>query len=435
MLMPLTVTSTRYGETQIKPMVTGLSSSGCQSSVPPQHTELKVGHSDHLEPETGLHGITAPSFQPLWPCPIPLKTSRNQVHQVELETQNRELREAQLLLERSRDRYADLYDFAPVGYVTLDDKGVIRETNLSAAGILGIERARLIGTPFHLHVAQEDLQPFREHLRKLSNPNELVSTELHVVCKRKRSIPVVMQRAIFFDEETKAVQFILRDITERRRLEAELLAVSDREQQRIGHDLHDGLGQQLTALEMKCFVLQEELAVNDVAARREALQEQARKINQALRECVTLTRSISRGLAPVKLKADGLTGALEQLAESACVPGKVECRFVCDSPVTIDDSQIAKHLYRIAQEAVNNALKHARTRRITIHLAHDHGTLLLKIQDDGRGLPRRRKAKSGMGLEVMRHRAHVIGAALEIESKPGQGVSVTCTLPLETHEQ
>jgi signal transduction histidine kinase len=116
------------------------------------------------------------------------------------------------------------------------------------------------------------------------------------------------------------------------------------------------------------------------------------------------------------------------------VPGKIECRFVCHAPVLLDNLQTAGHLYRIAQEAVNNALKHARTERILIALAHEQGALRLQIKDYGRGLPKSRKSKPGLGLEVMQHRAHVIGASLEIDSKPGEGVSVTCTLPFENHE-
>ena len=231
--------------------------------------------------------------------------------------------------------------------------------------------------------------------------------------------------------EIVGVIVTVRDITERRQLESELLEITDREQRRIGHDLHDGLGQQLTALEMKCFLLQEDLAADDLAAHRESLQKQTRQMSQALRECITVTRSLAHGLAPAVLKTDGLPGALERLAVGTRVPGKLECRLVCPGPVTITDVQTAKHLYRIAQEAVNNALKHARMRRIEIHLAHEQDVLRLQITDDGRGLPQRRKARPGMGLEVMRHRAHVIGAALEIASPPGQGVTVTCTLPLK----
>src|SRR5438128_978620 len=126
-----------------------------------------------------------------------------QVHQVELETQNRELREAQLLLESSRDRYADLYDFAPVGFVTLNDKGVIREINLTAAGMLGAERTRLVGVPFHLHVAREDLALFRQHLAKLSSHDDRVATELRLRRNGEVTVPVLMQSVLFYDEPIK----------------------------------------------------------------------------------------------------------------------------------------------------------------------------------------------------------------------------------------
>lgn len=234
------------------------------------------------------------------------------------------------------------------------------------------------------------------------------------------------------DARQKIVGVIVavRDITERRRLEAELLEISDRERRRIGHDLHDGLGQQLTGLEMKNFLLLEDLAETDLTARREQLQEQARQMSQRLRECVTLTRSLAQGLAPVNVKAGGLIGALKELAHNTAVPGKIECQMICRTQVALDNSQIEGHLFRIAQEAVNNALKYAKPRRLQISLTHQHGQLQLQITDDGRGLPARKKSKQGMGLDIMRHRAHVIGATLEIQSSPGQGVQVTCKLPL-----
>lgn len=232
-------------------------------------------------------------------------------------------------------------------------------------------------------------------------------------------------------KEIIGVIVAVRDITERRRLEAELLEISDAEQRRIGHDLHDGLGQQLTGLEMQTFILQDDLANADLEHKRRQLQERVRQISQSLRDCVTVTRSLARGLAPVNLKAEGLMNALEQLAHQTNVPGKLQCRFVCPTPVMLDNALTAGHLYRIAQEAVNNALKHAQARRIQIKLTRLKGTLCLQIKDNGRGLPQTQKTKTGMGLEVMSHRAHVIGASLKITTQPGLGVSVNCTLPLE----
>jgi signal transduction histidine kinase len=231
------------------------------------------------------------------------------------------------------------------------------------------------------------------------------------------------------EQQLAATQAALRQSHE------EVLAISEREQRRIGHDLHDGLGQHLTALEMKCFLLLEDMDGKDFAAQQKQLKQQVERIGQDLRQCITLTRSLARGLAPVPLKADGLMEGLKELAIRAAAPGRVECRFECTAPVLFEDSQTTGHLYRIAQEAVNNALKHAGAQRITVKLSRRPGMLQLEIKDNGRGLPKSRQSKLGMGLGIMRHRANVIGATLEMDSRPAGGVTVTCTLPMMEHER
>ncbi len=147
-----------------------------------------------------------------------------QVQQAELETQNRELRAAQQLVEMSRDRYADLFDFAPVGYVTLDDKGVIREINLTAAGLLGGERARLVGAPFHLHVARADLAEFRAHLRDLTEPDQHTAAELQLIRKGRDALPVLMQSMLGADAEpgSRLYRTTITDLTARKQAEAAL---------------------------------------------------------------------------------------------------------------------------------------------------------------------------------------------------------------------
>ena len=226
------------------------------------------------------------------------------------------------------------------------------------------------------------------------------------------------------------VMITVREITERRRLESELMDVADREQQRIGHDLHDGLGQQLTALEMRSFLLAEDLATDDALSNRKKLHKDALQLSRSLRECVASARAIAHGLAPAALTTDGLVGALRRLAEQTSVAGKLDCRFVCRSPVDIPSAQSAKHLYRIAQEAVNNALKYSKARHVRIRLSQIDALVKLQITDDGIGLSKKKKLDGGMGLQVMLHRAHVIGGTLEILSPPGKGVSITCLLPL-----
>ena len=219
-----------------------------------------------------------------------------------------------------------------------------------------------------------------------------------------------------------------------RESQSQLLTVSEREQRRIGQDLHDGLGQQLTAMEFLCHGLAQDLAAPGLEARRAELLRQADGLGQRLREATTFTRALSHGLAPVTLDREGLMAALADLAVRTEALGPIRCRFECPVPVFVSDSLAAGHLFRIAQEAVNNALKHARARGLSIRLTQRQGAVALEITDDGRGLPKSRATKPGMGLEIMRHRANVIGAALRLESAPGRGVTVTCLLPSHENE-
>jgi PAS domain S-box-containing protein len=212
-----------------------------------------------------------------------------------------------------------------------------------------------------------------------------------------------------------------RDITERLALEREILNISKREQRRIGEDLHDGLGQQLTAIELMCSSLQ-----NDLPASQPKLKDQAAKMDQFLREAIRQTRVLARDLTGFKLTAHGLPAALAELAQNISAVGRVQCRLVCPAPVSFNIPTVAGHLYRIAQEAVHNAVKHAQASRVTIRLTQQ-GVTCLQVADDGQGWPHPIPPKPGMGLRVMKHRASIIGAQLQVESQPSRGVTVTCT--------
>jgi PAS domain S-box-containing protein len=213
------------------------------------------------------------------------------------------------------------------------------------------------------------------------------------------------------------------DITERKQLEKELLGISDREQRRIGQDLHDGLGQQLTAIEFMCQALR-----SDLVDARPDVREHVARMSGALRDAITQTRALAHGLTAFMLDASGLQAALAELVERTANLGRVGCRFVCPKPVRLKDSATAGHLYRIAQEAVGNALKHAHATEIVVSLDSGGRTVTLSVSDDGKGLPKTTKHRGGIGLQVMRHRADTIGAELTVDSKRGRGVTVICTL-------
>jgi len=232
-------------------------------------------------------------------------------------------------------------------------------------------------------------------------------------------LPAVVQRALNLLEQKRALAAAEAG---RRRLEKEIVGAAEREQQRIGADLHDNLGQQLTAIQLMCTALKDDTAGHPDLSRR------LQQVCQMLSEAVMHTRLLARGLVPVGGGPDALQTGLAELAARTDTLGKVRCRFECPEPVVLDAPGPTAHLYRIAQEAVNNALKHASARTVLIRLVQKGG-LLLEVSDDGAGLPPTSLDPDGMGLGVMRHRAALIGATLEVLSKPGKGVSIRCCLP------
>jgi signal transduction histidine kinase len=208
------------------------------------------------------------------------------------------------------------------------------------------------------------------------------------------------------------------------RLEREVLEISESERRRIGHDLHDSMGQRLTAASMATNAL-----VAALKADAPSLAERGEDIGRQLRDAIAEARSLSHGLAPVALVDDGLMAALDTLAESAN-RGGVRCVFECPEPVQVADEAVAGQFYRIAQEAVNNALKHATPSEIRIGLERRGGALVLEVDDDGEGFDESAPGGAGIGLRVMRYRARLIGGALEIGSAPAGGSRISCRVTL-----
>jgi signal transduction histidine kinase len=181
----------------------------------------------------------------------------------------------------------------------------------------------------------------------------------------------------------------------------------------------------MTGIAFLAKVLQRKLKLKGVEE-AEAAGNIASLINEALAQ----TRRLSRGLCPVVLDSNDIEAALEQLAENLRTLFSVSCELQCEPEIKIADNAVAVHLYRIAQEAATNAIKHGKARNILLSLASNHSRLVLRIKDDGAGFPARLPRRKGMGLRVMQHRARMIGAALSLRQPKEGGVTVTCSLPL-----
>lgn len=225
-------------------------------------------------------------------------------------------------------------------------------------------------------------------------------------------------------ELTKANERLRQEIEQRRRLEIELLAISEREQTRIGQELHDSLGQQLTGIAIMTKVLEQKLNSKSPAESADA-KEIERLVSRAVEE----TRGLAKGLHPIDLATGGLKSALQEFAGTTEHLFGLCCTFKCDKPVPIEDVGVSIHLYRIAQEAVTNAIKHSRAKNIRIELACDKSETVLRIQSDGRDFPGMQVKGKGMGLQIMDHRAEMIGGSLDIRKRDGGGTIVTCAFP------
>ena len=218
----------------------------------------------------------------------------------------------------------------------------------------------------------------------------------------------------------------LRDVTARRRLEAELLEISDHAQRRIGHDLHDDLCQQLAAIEFRLEALRHELDAPS-AAHTEIL-----RIGAFVRESTSHARALARVLSPVEAGPQGLMLALQALAAHAALLHRIECEYRCSAPVPVADQAVAGHLYRLAQEAIANAVKHGHALRVRVTFAPAEEGGRLTVTDDGSGCPLPVPPGTGMGLRIMQYRAEMIGATLRLEPAPGGGLSVVCDFPTHT---
>ena len=237
-------------------------------------------------------------------------------------------------------------------------------------------------------------------------------------------------RALHQDLEARVrqrTQALTREMAERQRLEEEILRVSEREQRRIGHDLHDNLCQHLTGTALAGQVLGERLAAKSLPEAADAC-----KVVELVEEGIALARDLARGLYPVEMEAEGLMAAFQELADNTTKGARVRCVFECDAPVLMHDDAAATHLYRIAQEAVRNAIQHGKPKRIGITLTEQDGRVTLTVEDDGIGLPETAQKTGGLGIRIMAHRAAMIGGSFTIEPAPTGGTIVNCSIPKTT---
>lgn len=210
------------------------------------------------------------------------------------------------------------------------------------------------------------------------------------------------------------------DISERVRMEREIVAVSAREQQRFGQELHDGLSQQLTGLKFKASLLEYQLQSKDLPEANDA-----KAISELLNQATDEASKLARSVQPVEGEARGLMMALRQLAANIEHAHDITCACATRRPVFIHDNNVATNVYRIAEEAIANALRHGEATEIAISLGETKEGATLTVRDNGRGLPLKFE-NGGLGLHIMRYRARMVGGSMELRRNPGRGVTMIC---------
>lgn len=336
--------------------------------------------------------------------------------------------EIQQRTAEERKRTAELsaiLDTAADAIITIDANGTIQSVNAAAERLLGYAAAEMIGQNVKFLMPspyRDEHDQYMENYRK-TGVKKIIGIGREVLARRKDGTTFPVDLAVSEVDHMNLFTGILRDVTRRRELEREVVEIASLEQRRIGQDLHDSVGQELTALSMMAADLSETLRSDPAASARVV-----NRIAQGLRRSQQELRTVLRGLLPVAVDSEGLMAALSDLADQVQRDGKVTCLFDCPKPVSVTDNLTATHLYLIAQEAVHNALKHARAKKIGISL-ESNGGLTLRVRDDGVGIDlKTSESPAGLGLRIMRNRAAIIGAILTIEEREPAGTLVACAL-------
>ncbi len=330
-------------------------------------------------------------------------------------------------LEENQRRVAAIVETAVDGIITIDERGRIDSFHRAAEQMFGYAAPEVLGRNVNLLMPSPDHERHDFYLANYLRTGEakIIGIGREVVAQRKDGSRFPMDLSVGEVRlgDRRLFTALVRDITERRKLEQEVAAATEQERARIGRELHDGLGQQLGGLLFLMSGLHRDL--KDASSRQaEIAQQLCDELTVAMRQA----RNLAHELYAIRATPDGLTQALESLAERVAGAQGIACSFAGDRSLLVESQAVASHLYRIAQEAVHNALKHGRATRIDIELAHRDSVVVLSVRDNGAGLPAQ-AAGRGIGLRTMDQRARLLGGEFMVQSRPEGGVEVTCTVP------
>ena len=268
-------------------------------------------------------------------------------------------------------------------------------------------------------------------LDRIKNKENIDHYETVRITKTSRLLDMSIKISPIRDtrEKLTGVSIIARDITARKSMEKELLEIQDRERTRIGQDLHDSLGQHLTGILLKTKALENRVK----KSRNNDLIDEMTDIQQLIKDAISETRELAKGLIPVTVQSEGLASAVKELCYYSQSIHGYKTVFSKSGDIKVDNPGISIQLYHIAQEALNNAVKHANPGRIEVSLKQESAELVLSIHDDGKGI--KVNNQQGIGLRIMQYRANMISAHLAIHSEPKRGTTIVCRVPVKQRSE
>ncbi|MBT3784831.1 PAS domain S-box protein [bacterium] len=332
---------------------------------------------------------------------------------------------AQALLAETNDTLNALIQASPLAILGIDAGGTITLWNTAARQMLGldgcIDGVRLV--PDDILVGSDSIQKIIESTLK---GHQIMDQKVKIRTRNEEILDVSLHAAPLFEEPNRVsgAVFVLNDITQQLRTEREVLEISERDQLRVGLDLHDVLGQDLLAIALKSKILEERLREG---GRPEA--DELQQIATSISETVGKVREFARCLTLVRLDEEGIYQALRHFSKTITEVFEIRCRFECDASDEPTDSTLVNHLFRIAQEATRNAAKHSGGTEICIQLKSKNNQWFLQVSDDGNGFCSKQKSK-GLGLSVMRYRTNLLGGRLDVLSMGPKGTRIVCEVPI-----
>ena len=333
-------------------------------------------------------------------------------------------------LAKSKARTEAILESTVEGIIAANQNGVILNANLSIERMFGYDLNELIGQK--LEILAPDIAPYKSKVEEFGCYQMTLGNnrQFQGVRKNGNNFPVEIEiNEINFENEF-FITALIRDVSKRRELEQQVLKVAESERFKIGQELHDGVGQMLSAIALMTKNLsrklsnQSDVTTDEIDAITEMIQETDQEIRQ-----------LAHGLAHIELQNEGLKVALKTMCERFQMLSQVDCHFICSPGINISDNMMALHLYRIVQEAINNAIKHGNANKIRVKLKKDDAHYLLTINDNGVGLfekPNDKKFK-GMGLSTMHYRAELLGGNFEINNVKNGWTQVKCYIPINVN--